>query len=53
MVCLDVDAYPSLTIYPLVVEMVILKVQSALLPAGVYNCKYLGLHSYISTNTVQ
>ncbi len=50
---LDEDVYPSLTIYPPVVETVTLKVQPVLMPASVYNCKYPGPYSCISTNTVQ
>lgn len=50
---LDEDIYPSLAIYPPVVETVTLKVQPVLLTASVYNCEYLGFYSCISTNTVQ
>lgn len=42
-----------MTVYPPIIETVTLKVQPVLLPESVYNCKYLGLYSYISTNTVQ
>ena len=52
-VFLDEDVYPSLTVYPPVVETVTLKAQLVLMPASVYNCKYLGPYSSVSTDTVQ